>query len=88
MFEGGDLGCQPSYPLLVLHTLTSAAPLLTLHSALYFCSALGDCPNSSAHPIPCSSGLSIMKESLCFGSEGAEPDLLSLRVDLETEICA
>jgi len=90
VFEG-DLECQPSYPLLVLQSLTSAAPVLTVHSDLNFCSGLGDCPNSSAHPIPCSSGLSMMKESLCvtfLGSESAEPDLLSLRVDLETESCA
>jgi len=89
----GDLGRQPSYPLLVLQSLTSAPPVLTIHSDLNLvlsCSGLGDCPNSGAHPTPCSSGLSMMKESLdviCSGPE--EPDLLSLRLDLEIdESCA
>jgi len=69
------VGRQPSYPFLVLQSLTSVSPLLTLHSDwnLAPCSGLGESPNSCAHPTPCSSGLSMMRESLeviCLGSEG------------------
>lgn len=57
-FEG-ESGRQPSYPLLVLQSLTSVPALHSdLNSAL--CSTRG----SWAHPTPCSSGLSMMKESL------------------------
>jgi len=73
----GDLGRQPSYPLLVLQSLTSAPPVLIVHSDLkvVLFSGLRDRPNSSAHPIPCSPGLSMMKERLgviCRYSESAE----------------
>jgi len=76
MVAGEFVGCQPSYPFLVLQSLTSVSPVLTLHSDwnLAPCSGLGGGrPNSCAHPTPCSSGLSMMRESLvviCLGSEG------------------
>ena len=80
----GALGSQPSYPLLVLQSLTSVPPVLTIHSDLNLV-LFPDCPNSSAHPVPCSSGLSIMKESFgvtCLCSESVEPDLLCVVVGL------
>ena len=84
--EEDSLRCQPSYPLLVLHSLTSASPVLTIHSdlnSLLFTSVRG-CPNCSEHPTPCSSGLSMMKERI-LGSGIAQPDLLCVRVDLESD---
>jgi len=71
------VGSQPSYPFLVLQSWTSVPPLLTVHSDLNFapCSGLGARPNSCAHPTPCSSGLSMMRESLVdirLGAEGEE----------------
>lgn len=75
-FEG-ELGRQPSYPLLVFQSLASV-PALTVHSDLNStaCSSSGSWRRSWAHPTPCSSGHSMMKESLLEsgdpGSVGAE----------------
>lgn len=78
---GGASGHQPSYPL-VLQSLTSVPPVLTVHSDLnlVLCSALKERPNSCAHPTPCSSGLSMMRESLVnwLDSEDEESDLVGV----------
>lgn len=77
VWEAAFVGSQPSYPFLVLQSWTSVPPLLTVHSVLNLaaCSGLGARPNSCAHPTPCSSGLSMMRESLVdirLGVEGEE----------------
>lgn len=69
----GVLGLQPSYPFLVLHILTSASPEskrevvdlaieAELPVELLRVDTL-DSPNSSEHPVPCSSGLSMIRDN-------------------------
>lgn len=79
---------QPSYPLLVLHSLISVPPLLTLHSDLrsVLWSGLGGCPNSGAHPLPCSSGLSTIKERGLASCLGLESTVVGFSVD-ESCVC-